>query len=47
MTDPQHIPVIVGIGETIDRESTKEPRTMLLEAIRTAREGCSEHPSAS
>ena len=36
MTDPSRIPVIAGIGEVIDRENSKEPRALIVEAARAA-----------
>ncbi|VXD04166.1 Acetyl-CoA C-acetyltransferase [Pseudomonas sp. 9AZ] len=36
MIDPQRIPVIVGIGECIDRDNLQEPRALLAEAARIA-----------
>ncbi|WP_342244609.1 hypothetical protein [Pseudomonas sp. OTU5201] len=36
MIDPQRIPVIVGIGECIDRDNLHEPRVLLAEAARLA-----------
>ncbi|MDH4565191.1 acetyl-CoA acetyltransferase [Pseudomonas sp. BN414] len=36
MIDPQRIPVIVGIGECIDRDNLHEPRALLVEAARLA-----------
>jgi hypothetical protein len=36
MSHPRQIPVIVGVGESIDRENLKEPRALLIEAVRAA-----------